>query len=123
MNDTIPRKKFSGFLLFDGYPVWGEFDPDASEPVQVRDEDGIWVFRRKCYRVEEVGFESPDEIALRIKHAAYKAEKALNKIQKEVAVSKDREVAGAGTDRSGDEWTVHQLFRRWGIPKSEKNSS
>ena len=84
MNDPIPRKKFSGFLLFDGYPIWGDFDPDGAEPIQVRD-DGIWVFRRKCYRVEDVGFESPDEIALRIKHAAYRAERALNKIQKEVA--------------------------------------
>ena len=45
----------------------------------------MWVFRRKCFLVEGANFVPPDEIASRIKHAAYREEKALEKIQKEVA--------------------------------------
>ena len=68
--------------------VRGDFDAEANEPVQMtypvrRD---YWVFRRKCYRVKHTEQGAPaDEIALRIKHAIYKQEKALEKIQKEVA--------------------------------------
>jgi len=76
-------RKFSGFVVPGNIPIWGQFDPDAGEPIEL--ENGLWVFRRKCYRVEGVRFETPAEIALLIKHAAYKQEKALEKIQKEVA--------------------------------------
>ena len=77
-------KRFSGFTFaMHNQKIWGDFEPNSTEPVQL--EAGSWVFRRKCYRVEGVRFETPDGIALLIKHAAYKQEKALEKIQKEVA--------------------------------------
>jgi hypothetical protein len=76
-------EKFSGFTLPNGVPILGDFDPDASEPIEVR--KGIWVFRRKCYRVEDAELVPAREIALRVKHAAYRAEKNIEKIQKEVA--------------------------------------
>ena len=73
--------------LYHPSEIWGEFDPDASEPINVsgEGEQQIWIFRRRCYRVEDAGLVLPDEIALRVKHAAYKQEKALEKVQKEVA--------------------------------------
>ena len=69
-------------------PISGDFDPDANEPVVVGgmlESKSVWVFRRKCFLVEGANFVPPDEIASRIKHAAYREEKALEKIQKEVA--------------------------------------
>ena|ERR1039457_3343958 len=83
-------------------------DPDANEPTQaqlppivlpsaynlissplVRRElpqrQDVWVFKRKCFRVKDADGVPPAEIALRIKHAVYRAEKALGRIQKEVA--------------------------------------
>ena len=85
-------KRFSGFILPDGTPIWGDVDPNAGEPTEV--QDGIFlpgvpikllVFRRMCYRVEDVRLERSDEIALRIKHLVYRQEMALEKIRKEVA--------------------------------------
>jgi 5-methylcytosine-specific restriction endonuclease McrA len=81
-------KRFSGFTFAtDNQKIWGVFDPNSTEPVQL--DAVVWVFRRKCYRLKyrvgEARPESPDEIALLIKHAAYKQEKALERIQKEVA--------------------------------------
>ena len=95
MNDSehsLLRSKglhFSGFTfprskgLKPGHSIWGDFDPDSSEPIEF--EWGHWVFRRKCYRVENPENAPLSEIALRIKHAAYREERALEKIQKEVA--------------------------------------
>lgn len=93
-------KSFSGFILPDGTPIWGHVDPNAGEPTEVQDgiaagkthgvflpgvSNKLLVFRRMCYRVEDVRLERSDEIALRIKHLVYRQEKALEKIQKEVA--------------------------------------
>jgi len=79
-------KSFSGFTYPAGiagdWPIWGDFDPDANEPTVV---GNVWIFRRKCFRVQDAQIVPPDEIALRIKRMAYRAEKALEKIQKEVA--------------------------------------
>jgi|SRR5579863_10235009 len=80
--DALPYT-FSGFELPDGQPIAGDFDPDASEPIEVR--TGMWVFRRKCFRVEDAENVPSGEIALRVKHAAYRMERKLEKIQKEVA--------------------------------------
>lgn len=77
------KKTYNGFALPNGEPIWGELDPDASDPIEVK--DSVWVFRRKCFQVEDAGSADRDEIVLRIKHAAYKQEKSLAKIQKEVA--------------------------------------
>ena len=73
---------------FSRTPISGDFDPDANEPVLVGGtltSGYVWVFRRKCFRVEGATYVPRAEIASRIKHASYREEKALEKIQKEVA--------------------------------------
>ena len=85
--------KFSGYtyrhyLSTVDVPLFGDLDPEATDPIEAETSyQRVWLFRRKCYQVENIllcGF-PPDEIPLRIKHAIYKQEKALEKIQKEVA--------------------------------------
>lgn len=66
------------------FPVLGDFDADANEPVQMEVLE-YWVFRRKCFRVQNSLNAPLSEIALRIKHAAYREEQAFERIQKEVA--------------------------------------
>ena len=89
MTDSRPSlirgkvQTFSRFTLPDGRKIWGELDPDSSEPIELG--LNIWVFQRKCFQVEHGENVPSSEIALRIKHAAYKHEKALEKIQREVA--------------------------------------
>lgn len=83
---SYPKRNRFGSV--SGRPISGDFDPDANEPVVVGgmlESKSVWVFRRKCFLVEGANFVPPDEIASRIKHAAYREEKALEKIQKEVA--------------------------------------
>jgi len=93
-SGTALGLKFSGYAYrhytstFD-LPLFGDLDLDATDPIRAKTllGDEVWLFRRKCYRVENTlfcGF-PPQEIPLRIKHAIYKQEKALEKIQKEVA--------------------------------------
>jgi hypothetical protein len=66
------------------WPVRGDFDADANEAVQMETLE-YWVFRRKCFRVQNSLNVPLSEITLRIKHAVYKQENSLEKIQKEVA--------------------------------------
>jgi hypothetical protein len=75
---AVQSVRQSVFTLPNGVPIWtpvGDFNPDASEPIEL--QKGFWVFQRRCYRVEDAELVPRSEIVLRMKHAAYRAKRGL----------------------------------------------
>ena len=79
-RDAAPRSSI--FSLPNGVPIFLDFDPNASEPIEV--EKGFWAFQRNCYQVAGADLMPAPEIALRIKHFAYRNKHELERIQQEV---------------------------------------
>jgi hypothetical protein len=79
------------YMVDTGY-VMSEWDKQNSEPLHIKSEDllrifregSIWAFRDYLYLLEGAEYESEDVKKLYIKHFVFKKEKQFSRIKKEV---------------------------------------
>jgi hypothetical protein len=98
ISRAVQSVRSTVFTLPNGIPVLGDCNLDASEPIELL--EGFWVFQRKCYRVEDADLVPRPEIVLRIKYAALKAKRDLERMEEELEAATNLERSpSAGASR------------------------